>query len=126
MRTITEINQRIAEVSKEIQAKRSTIAKTGSDSEKEKLTTQVNKITKRLQFYRNIVLYLEYEPMEEYLKTQETKLTARIAQVDEKIAHMKETYRSSTALSNGMKNVKAEFNYAKNKEQLEIIQFILN
>ncbi len=126
MRTITEINQRIAEVTKEIQAKRSTIARTGSDSEKKKLTTQANKMTKRLQFYRNIVLYLESEPREEYLKTQETKLTARIAQVDEKIAYMKETYRSSTALSNGMKNVKSEFNYAKHKEHLEIIQFILN
>jgi len=87
---------------------------------------EVQKKMDRISFLRDIISYLETEPREGYLRDQEEKLSYRIAKVDEKIADYKALAKNPLTLSNQIKHVKAEFDYAKQVRQLEVILFILN
>jgi hypothetical protein len=87
---------------------------------------EMKTVSSKIAFYQDIIAYLESGPREGGLKAQEAKLIARIMAVDDKIAILDATYRARQALSNAIKSLKAEFNYDKNKKQLEVIRFILN
>jgi len=122
MKTVKDVKYLVNEITNECNS----LKKSRTTLNKKSIDKEIKKRIVRLDFYRDIILYLESDPREDYLKTQEAKLIARIMAVDDKIAILDATYKARQALSNATKSLKAEFNYDKNKKQLEVIQFILN
>lgn len=122
MRTIKDTQYLISETTREIES----LKKNTTKVNEKKFQKEIEKKLDRISFLRDIISYLESDPREVYLKVQEEKLQYRIAQVDEKIAVLKEISKAPGALANQIKSVKAEFNYDKHKRQLGVIQFILN
>ena len=122
MRTIKDTQYLISETTREIES----LKKNTTELNKKKFKKEIKKKIERIKFLRDIISYLESDPREVYLKVQEEKLQYRIAQVDEKIAVLRDISKAPGALANQIKSVKAEFNYDKHKRQLDVIQFILN
>jgi hypothetical protein len=122
MKTVKDIKYLINEVTNECNS----LKKNRTVYNQKSTDKEITKLITRLNFYRDILTYLESDPREEYLRAQEAKLISRIMVVDDKITILDATYRTRQALSNAIKSLKAEFNYDKNKKQLEVIQFILN
>jgi hypothetical protein len=121
MKTTKDVNDLISDVTKEIES-----LKKLSNQPSSILKKEIKIKLDRLIFYRDIVTYLDTHPREEYLREQEAKLILRISSVDDKIYHLSGISKTPQALSNQIKSIKSELNYNKHKEQLEIIQFILN
>ena len=139
MKTVKDTQYLISETTREIESLKNSIVENtkvitkGAEKEVDKarkniksFKKEIKKKIERIKFLRDIISYLESDPREVYLKVQEEKLQYRIAQVDEKIAALREISKAPIALSNQIKAVKAEFNYDKHKRQLDVIQFILN
>jgi TolA-binding protein len=139
MKTVKDTQYLISETTREIESLKKSIienekvTKTGTFSEVQSswkkiksFKKEIKKKIERIKFLRDIISYLESDPREVYLKIQEEKLQYRIAQVDEKIAVLRDISKAPGALANQIKSVKAEFNYDKHKRQLDVIQFILN